>query len=73
MPESRDSLPCPRRRVAGPVISRGVADGSWLSAGGLVGLLVLIAAIVLLFTARCPRSLYALVMGMDRWSLRVAG
>jgi hypothetical protein len=55
--------------------SRGAADGSWggrLGAGGLVGLLVLIAAIVLLFTARYPKSLYALVMGMDRWSLRVA-
>jgi hypothetical protein len=49
------------------------AGGGWngLGAGGLVGLLVLIAAIVLLFTARYPKALYALVMGMDRWSLRV--
>jgi Domain of unknown function (DUF4389) len=42
--------------------SRGA--GSWnggLGAGGLVGLLVLIAAVVLLF-----------VIGIDRWSLRVA-
>jgi hypothetical protein len=49
--------------------------GSWnggLGTGGLVGLLVLIAAVVLLFTARYPKSLYALVVGMDRWSLRVA-
>jgi hypothetical protein len=55
--------------------SRGAADGSWgggLGAGGLVGLLVLIAAVVLLFTAHYPKSLYALVVGMDRWSLRVA-
>jgi hypothetical protein len=53
--------------------SRGT-DSGWngLGAGGLVGLLVLIAAIVLLFTARYPKPLYALVMGMDRWSLRVA-
>ena len=54
--------------------SRGAANGSWgagLDAGGLVGLLVLIAAVVLLFTARYPKSLYALVMGMDRWALRV--
>jgi hypothetical protein len=42
------------------------------SSGGLVGLLVLIAAIVLLFTGRYPVSLYRLVLGLDRWSLRVA-
>jgi hypothetical protein len=46
-------------------------NGGW-GAGGLVGLLVLIAAIVLLFTARYPKPLYDLVIGMDRWSLRVA-
>jgi hypothetical protein len=46
-------------------------NGGW-GAGGLVGLLVLIAAIVLLFTARYPKPLYDLVLGMDRWSLRVA-
>jgi hypothetical protein len=51
--------------------SRGAAYGG-VGAGGLVGLLVLIAAVVLLFTARYPRSLYAFVMGIDRWSLRVA-
>jgi hypothetical protein len=46
-------------------------NGGW-GAGGLVGLLVLIAAIALLFTARYPKPLYDLVVGMDRWSLRVA-
>ena len=45
-------------------------DDGW-GAGGLVGLLVLIAAIALLFTGRYPDSLYRLVLGMDRWSLRV--
>jgi hypothetical protein len=37
----------------------------------LVGLLVLIAAIVLLFIGRYPRPIYEFVMGMDRWALRV--
>jgi uncharacterized protein DUF4389 len=46
-------------------------NGGW-GGGGLVGLLVLIAGIVLLFTARYPKPLYDLVVGMDRWSLRVA-
>jgi hypothetical protein len=51
--------------------SADAGDAGW-SFGGLVGLLVLIAAISKLFTGRYPDSLYRLVMGMDRWSLRVS-
>src|ERR1043166_9307880 len=40
--------------------------------GGLVGLLVLFAGIMLLFTRRYPKPLYALVLGMNRWAFRVA-
>ena len=55
--------------------SHAASDSDWNQGwigGGLVGLLVLIAAVVLLFTARYPKPLYDLVIGLDRWALRVA-
>ena len=38
---------------------------------GLITLLVLIAAIALLFTKRYPRGIFELVMGLNRWVYRV--
>jgi hypothetical protein len=44
----------------------------WVWRSGLVGLLVLFAAIVLLFTGRYPQSMYNFVLGMNRWAWRVS-
>ena len=52
----------------------GIFHGGWgYRYGGLIILLVIIAAIANLFTGRYPRSIFDLVLGMNRWVYRVIG
>jgi Domain of unknown function (DUF4389) len=50
----------------------GYGTTTWtIATGSLLSMIVLIAAVALLFTARYPRGLYDFAMGIDRWVLRV--
>ena len=46
--------------------------GGGYSSGGLVLILAIFGAIALLFTGKYPKDIFKLVVGMNRWSYRVA-
>jgi hypothetical protein len=59
------------------------SGGTWLSwsaggdvwsfgGGGVVGVLVLVAAIMLAVTGQYPQTLFDIIVGLNRWGLRVA-
>ena len=52
-------------------ISSGATDSVSIASGGLVGVLVFFAGVVLLFRNRYPAGIFDAVLGMDRWVARV--
>jgi len=58
--------------AGGGMAAWAVGNGWLLGSGGLIGLLVAIAAVTLLFTSRYPMPLYDFLLGMNRWVFRVA-
>ncbi len=48
----------------------GSAQAGWWC-GGLINVLAVIAAVILAFTEKYPRDLFDLIIGLDRWVIRV--
>ncbi len=68
-------LAIPHYLVLAAVFGGGISVGASAQDGDtlvpLVGVLVLIAAVALLFTARYPRGLFDFLLGANRWFYRV--
>jgi hypothetical protein len=66
-------LAIPHYLVVGVLLGGGVGFGRREGAPGLISLLVFFAGVLLLFRRRYPQPVFDLVIGLQRWVLRVAG
>ena len=66
-------LGIPQYAIVGILTGGGGYDwgGGHFGTSGLIGVLVFVAAILLLFRATYPRQLFEVVVGFNRWVLRV--
>ncbi|WP_433662773.1 DUF4389 domain-containing protein [Nocardia sp. CA-128927] len=71
-------LAIPHYLILGAMMSGGMTfymydDDEWSGAGSipLISILLLVALIGLLFTARYPQGVYDFVVGISRWTIRV--
>ena len=68
-------LGIPQYAIAGILGGAGIdwPGEHWhAGSGGLIGVLVFVAAILLLFRNTYPRSIFDLVVGLNRWVFRIA-
>ena len=61
----------PQYLIAGVFVGGWIIGWSASPWGGLIGLLVLVAAVVLLVRGTYPDSIFDLLLGLNRWVLRV--
>jgi hypothetical protein len=68
-------LAIPHYLILAVLVGGGVSAWTWgetqVELPGVLGILVLVAGFVLLFTGRYPREVFRLVVGINRWLYRV--
>ena len=64
-------LGIPQYMISGILTGGGIGLFFRYGYGGLIGVLVLVAGVLLLFTKAYPRGIFDLIMGFNRWVFRV--